>query len=83
MGISYQTHELREEIWEIVKGNPILIINDKIEYKPKKGKRYVIPLRTLHSIINPTENWVVLKEKYTGIFDESDILRIYNPNNYI
>jgi hypothetical protein len=38
-----------------------------------------------HSIINPNEDpkqLVIVEERWSGEFDEKDIIRAFNPNNY-
>lgn len=83
IGISLQSHKMRNEHWEIASGNPHIIVGNKIHYSVKAGTKFNIPIGTEHTIINPNkEEWVSLREKYTGTFDEKDIERIYNPNNY-
>lgn len=83
IGISIQTHTKRNEHWEIVSGNPIIIVGNKIHYAVVSNTRFDIPIGTEHTIINPNkEEWVCLKETYSGLFDEKDIERVYNPNNY-
>ncbi len=83
VGISVQTHTKRNEHWEIVSGNPYIIVGNKIHYDVASNTKFDIPIGTEHTIINPNKDeWVSLKETYTGIFDEKDIERVYNPNNY-
>ncbi|MFX1382947.1 MAG: hypothetical protein ACFFBP_10940 [Promethearchaeota archaeon] len=83
LGISFQIHDNRNERWQIVKGNPIIIIGNKVYYNVENEKEFEIPINTIHSVINTnSEEYVVLKERWTGKFDEKDIYRIFNPNNY-
>jgi len=85
MGLSIQIHQQRNETWEILGGKPIIIIRDKVHYKPKKGMIFQNPINSYHSIINPSKNpkdFVMLKESWSGTFDEKDIERIFNPNQY-
>ena len=83
VGISHQTHELRNEHWEILAGEPIVVLSDNIFYNVPDHSEYFIPIGTLHTVINPNSaEWVCLKETYTGKFDELDIVRVYNPNDY-
>ena len=38
-----------------------------------------------HSIVNPNEDpkqFVIVEERWSGEFDEEDIVRAFNPNNY-
>jgi mannose-6-phosphate isomerase-like protein (cupin superfamily) len=83
LGISLQTHKMREEMWEILEGNPIIISGSKVYYDVSPGQKYTLPLGALHAVINPSqEKWVLLKEEYLGQFDEKDIVRVFNPNHY-
>ncbi|MFX1311682.1 MAG: hypothetical protein ACFFHD_03580 [Promethearchaeota archaeon] len=84
-GLSIQIHEDRNEFWEILEGNPIMIIGNKVHYYVESGTKFTNPINTYHSIINPNKEkneYVVLKEKWSGKFDENDIERIFNPNQY-
>lgn len=83
LGISIQIHDLRNEYWEIIEGDPIVINGNDIHYFVKSGSKFEIPINTLHSVINPNQDkFVILKERWDGEFDENDIIREFNPNNY-
>ena len=85
MGISIQVHHLRSEIWEIIEGKPIIINGNKVFYFVENGTYFENSINTYHSVINPNidpENFVLIKEKWEGKFDEEDIERVYNPNKY-
>ncbi len=83
LGISFQVHKNRNEIWEILEGEPIIIAGNNVYYEVEKGIKFEIPINTIHSVINPSiKNFVLLKETWTGKFDEKDITRIFNPNNF-
>lgn len=85
MGISIQVHQLRSETWEIIEGNPIIINGNKVFYFVKNGTYFENSIKTYHSVINPNidpENFVLIKEKWEGKFDEKDIERVFNPNKY-
>jgi mannose-6-phosphate isomerase-like protein (cupin superfamily) len=82
LGISIQAHKMREEHWEILEGLPIIIAGNKVNYEVKKGTKFSIPFYALHTVINPTDNWILLKESYGGTFDEQDIIRVFNPNHF-
>jgi len=85
MGLSIQTHQIRNEFWEILEGKPIIINSNKVHYYVKKGQKFEIPINTYHSVINPNkdrEKFVVIKEFWNGKFDEEDIKRVFNPNEY-
>lgn len=83
LGISLQSHELRAEHWEIISGSPIIINQNNVHYNVNPNDEFDIPYKALHTIINPSkDSWVLLKETYEGEFDEEDIIRKFNPNNY-
>jgi mannose-6-phosphate isomerase-like protein (cupin superfamily) len=85
MGISIQVHTHRSEEWEILCGEPIVINDNRVYYFVEEGTKFVNRKMQYHSVINPNKNpeeFVVLKERWSGVFDEEDIKRIYNPNNY-
>ncbi|MFW9936935.1 MAG: hypothetical protein ACFFD5_04760 [Candidatus Thorarchaeota archaeon] len=85
MGISIQIHKNRSEKWEILGGNPIIINGNRIYYFVEKGRTFKHNILMYHSIINPNKNpdeYTLIKEEWKGNFDENDIERVYNPNNY-
>lgn len=83
LGISLQSHKLREEHWEILEGKPLIISDSKVNYDVLPGTHFSMPLGSMHAVINPSlTDWVLLKESYLGEFDEKDIVRIFNPNHY-
>ena len=83
LGISLQMHAMREEHWEVLEGQPIIIAGSKISYDTKKGTQFDIPLGAVHTVINPSDSeWVLIRESITGKFDEGDIVRVFNPNHY-
>ena len=83
LGISIQIHDLRNEYWEIIDGEPIVINGNHVYYLVKTGSKFEIPINTFHSIINPNQDiFVIIKEHWDGTFNEDDISRIYNPNRY-
>ncbi|QEE15364.1 hypothetical protein DSAG12_01189 [Promethearchaeum syntrophicum] len=83
VGISLQMHAMREEHWEILQGQPIIIAGSKISYNTKLHSQFDIPLGAFHTVINPSNSeWVLIKESCRGKFDEEDIVRIFNPNHY-
>ncbi len=85
-GLSIQIHKYRNEFWKIIEGEPIIINGNKVYYFVGNGTRFQNPINTYHSIINPNieeNNFVVIKERWSGKFDENDIERVFNPNNYV
>ena len=84
LGISIQIHDHRNEFWEILLGNPVIINGNKVHYFVEKNSKFEIPIGTYHSIINPNlKEFVIIKESWSGTFDELDISRVFNPNHYI
>ena len=82
-GLSFQSHRMRAEHWQILNGNPIIIAGTHVWYSNPQGTERDLPLGALHSIINPSPtDWVMFKETYQGTFDEDDIIRVFNPNHY-
>jgi mannose-6-phosphate isomerase-like protein (cupin superfamily) len=84
-GISIQIHKQRNEIWEILEGKPIIINNNKVYYYVESGTNFYNSINTYHSVINPNnqvDKFVVIKERWDGKFDENDIRRVFNPNQY-
>jgi mannose-6-phosphate isomerase-like protein (cupin superfamily) len=86
MGISIQIHTHRSEKWEILSGKPIVINDNRVHYFVEKGTKFINEKMKFHSIINPNKDpksFVAIKEQWSGSFDEEDIKRVYNPNNYL
>ncbi len=84
-GLSIQKHKYRNEIWEVLEGKPIIITGNKVDYFVEKGISIQNPINSYHTIINPSKEkstFVLLKERWTGTFDENDITRVFNPNQY-
>lgn len=87
MGLSLQIHKKRSESWEILKGRPIIISGNQVHYYVKKGSMIENPVNSFHSVINPNrdrdkDKFVIIKERWSGSFDEDDIIRVFNPNKY-
>jgi len=85
IGISIQTHKFRSEIWRILKGKPIIINANKVYYFVKAETKFINDNLMYHSILNPNndpEQYVIVEERWSGNFNEEDIVRVYNPNNY-
>jgi mannose-6-phosphate isomerase-like protein (cupin superfamily) len=84
-GLSIQYHKDREEFWEVLEGNPIIINGNKVNYYVEKGTKFQNKFNTFHSIINPNkeeDEFVLIKERWGGKFNEYDIERVFNPNHY-
>ncbi|TFG25507.1 MAG: hypothetical protein EU533_01065 [Promethearchaeota archaeon] len=85
LGISIQTHKDRSEEWTIIAGRPIVINIDRVHYFVENGSKFSTPNNSFHSVINPSkkqDEYVIIKETWSGNFNENDIQRIFNPNNY-
>jgi mannose-6-phosphate isomerase-like protein (cupin superfamily) len=84
-GLSIQIHKHRDEFWEILEGNPIIINGNNVHHFVENGTKFLNKVNTFHSVINPnleTDKFVIIKERWEGEFDETDITRIFNPNQY-
>ena len=83
LGISIQRHEHRKEFWEILAGKPIIINGHNVYYFVENNTQFEIPINSYHTVINPNaDEFIILKEQWSGEFDEEDINRVFNPNNY-
>ncbi|TFG04573.1 MAG: hypothetical protein EU539_10605 [Promethearchaeota archaeon] len=85
MAISIQKHQTRSETWEVLFGEPIIISGNRVYYYVKNETTIQHDEGTFHSIINPNkkpDKFVLIKEQWKGNFDEADIKRVFNPNNY-
>lgn len=73
--LSYQSHRKRSEIWTIVQGEALVIING-ISHSLKYGDSIQIPLGAKHRVSNPSDDTLILIEVQTGTyFGEDDIIR--------
>jgi mannose-6-phosphate isomerase-like protein (cupin superfamily) len=85
IGISIQTHKFRREVWRILKGKPIVINANRIYYFVVAETKFINDKMMYHSILNPNsdpEQFVIVEERWSGKFNEEDIVRAFNPNNY-
>jgi mannose-6-phosphate isomerase-like protein (cupin superfamily) len=81
-GLSIQDHTKRTEDWKVIQGHPLIIANSRIHYSVQPGDNFHTRKGKYHAIFNNTDNWVVIEERYTGTFEEKDIIRVFNPNRY-
>jgi len=73
--ISYQSHAKRSEHWVIVKGEAVVVLNDK-EQLLKQGEHIFIPQGTKHRVLNRTNAVLEFIEVQVGsYFGEDDIVR--------
>ncbi len=82
LGVSIQSHSKRSEDWRIIEGRPIIIANSKVYYHVTPGDAFHTDKGNIHAVFNPSEEWVLIEETYTGVFEEEDIVRLFNPNHY-
>ena len=84
--LSYQTHKHRKEVWTIVKGSLIVIL-DGATILSGIGQSIQIPLGSAHRAWNQSNSEVQFIEVQTGTyFGEDDIIRLEDdyeriPNN--
>ncbi|UCC20393.1 MAG: hypothetical protein JSV62_03635 [Promethearchaeota archaeon] len=84
-GLSIQIHNHRNEYWEILDGKPIVLNGNNLYYFAKNGTKFQNVKNTFHSVINPNKEkgqFILIKERWDGFFDENDITRVFNPNHY-
>lgn len=74
--LSYQYHKFREEVWTIVSGLALVILEDE-EIRLAPGEVIKIPQGSRHRIGNISESPLVFIEVQMGsYFGEDDIIRI-------
>ena len=79
--LSYQFHEKRSETWVIVKGNGMVIIDEK-QQNISEGETILIPKKSRHRIENISDTQLVFIEIQTGTyFGEDDIVRLSDDYN--
>ncbi len=80
--ISYQSHKKREEHWIIIKGQPEVVLNDKV-HKLHSGEYIKIPRGAKHRIRNPSQNETVqfIEVQLGSYFGEDDIERYEDDYN--
>lgn len=73
--LSYQSHSRRAEHWVVVKGDAVVVLNDK-EHLVKQGEHIYIPQGAKHRVLNNTTAVVEFIEVQVGTyFGEDDIVR--------
>lgn len=73
--LSYQSHAKRAEHWVIIKGQPEVVLNDKVHHL-KPGESIYIPQGAKHRMRNTTQETVEFVEVQVGTyFGEDDIVR--------
>ncbi|OGH69700.1 MAG: mannose-6-phosphate isomerase [Candidatus Magasanikbacteria bacterium RIFCSPHIGHO2_01_FULL_47_8] len=81
--LSLQYHNLRDEFWHILQGEPIITIGqDEIVKLARPGDEFFIPRKTIHRIGAPPNTQLVkFLEIAFGKFDEEDIVRLADNYN--
>ena len=73
--LSYQMHHKRDEVWTIIKGGGIFILDDVIQ-RVGPGSICKIPAGHKHRIMNDSDGELEFIEVQTGTyFGEDDIIR--------
>lgn len=72
--LSLQFHNKRMEFWRVLRGNPILTIDEKI-IEAHEGEEFEIPVQVKHRIKGGDTVSQIL-EISLGDFDEDDITRL-------
>lgn len=79
--LSYQYHYNRSEVWTIVEGSAIIVLNG-VEKEYNVGGVIIIPQGVKHRIENKTCQKVIFIEiQYGSYFGEDDIVRIEDDYN--
>lgn len=72
--ISLQFHKNRSELWHLVSGNAVAVLDGK-EIVMEVGDQLEVPVRAVHRLIGGKDGAVIL-EIAQGEFDEEDIVRL-------
>ncbi|WP_337103068.1 sugar phosphate nucleotidyltransferase [Paenibacillus sp. YIM B09110] len=72
--LSYQYHLLRNEVWTVVSGNGVMILNDK-RFPVKAGDVLVISKQSKHSLRAETEMDIIEVQSGSELIEE-DIVRL-------
>ncbi len=72
--LSYQYHNYRDELWRVIEGEGIIVLDDK-EYLAKKDDDFFIPKKAKHRMKTKDKELRVLEISF-GKFDEEDIVRL-------
>lgn len=74
--LSYQYHHHRSEVWTIIQGQALVILDDE-EHHLTAGEVILIPQGAKHRIKNPGKELLIFVEVQHGTyFGEDDIIRI-------
>jgi len=81
--LSLQSHEKRSETWTVIKGEAVVVINEK-ETTLKINQSIFIPVGSKHRLENKTEQMLNIIEIQTGsYFGEDDITRYEDDFNRV
>ena len=81
--LSLQLHNKREELWTIVAGEGIAVVNDQ-EIKVKRGSTVQVPAGVKHRIGNTGTSPLVFVEVQLGDYlGEDDIVRFQDDYNRV
>jgi mannose-1-phosphate guanylyltransferase len=72
--LSYQMHYKRSEVWTIVKGEGVFVLNDQLHHV-RAGEVIVIPLASKHAIRATTDMEIIEVQTGSELIEE-DIIRI-------
>lgn len=75
--ISYQYHEHREELWNIISGTGCVLLGNQVFFV-NPGSQFRVPVKTKHHVINihDTEDLVVIEIWRGNHLSEEDIIRL-------
>jgi mannose-6-phosphate isomerase-like protein (cupin superfamily) len=74
--ISYQRHNLREEVWYVIRGQGCLVLNDDVTMI-EEGSVFMVPHHAKHKVINTGRTNMICVEVWKGYnLDEDDIERV-------
>lgn len=79
--LSLQRHKQKEETWEVLKGEPEILLADKT-LKCKPGDLIHVPPNTVHRISAPTTDVEILEVSSPELWDLERIEDDYNRGQY-
>ncbi len=73
--LSLQSHEYRDELWIVVKGKALFVVEDE-QFEAEQNQTCIIKRQQKHRMANQTDEVVEVIEVQTGDrLDEKDIIR--------
>ncbi|MFA6118736.1 MAG: phosphomannose isomerase type II C-terminal cupin domain [Parachlamydiales bacterium] len=74
--ISLQKHLKRSEHWIVIKGSPVITVND-LRKKYNENEHIFIPKEAIHRIENESDQTIIILEVQNGSYlGEDDIIRL-------